>query len=335
MRRPGSSWTRRATARASSGVSAPDRCMPVSTSTRTPIVEPASTAAADRPSASPGVVDVDEHVGLAGQERGRPPLLGRHELVRDEDVVGARPDHDDRLPDGGGAQAERAVLELQPGDVRALVVLHVAAEPGVEAGQAGLHVREVRAQDVAVHDERGRDDVVPARARWPTRTGRGRGRGPRVISGAGSRIAGAPCRAGVSPRARACRAASATRVPRGMTGQTSHHAAALDDVVRLEVADRERRVVARDLDRVADPQGARRVGEEDRVLLVEPVTSEVRGGEHAVRRRPRSCCPASRTIRSDRRLITVASTGDGPAEPRRRARGGGRPSSRTSRAGSR
>ena len=51
-----------------------------------------------------------------------------------------------------------------PRDVRALVVLHVATEPGVQLGQPALHVPQVVAQDVQVDDERRRDQVVPARA---------------------------------------------------------------------------------------------------------------------------------------------------------------------------
>jgi len=110
------------------------------------------------------VVDVDDHVGLAGQEGGCPPFLRVNELVRDQHVIRPRPNHDDRFPDGGRTQPECAVFELHPGDVRALVVLDMAPQPGVQAGEPGLHVLQVRPQDVAVDYEGRRDDVVLAGA---------------------------------------------------------------------------------------------------------------------------------------------------------------------------
>ena len=67
------------------------------------MVVPASTAAADRPSASETSSTLTTDVRLARQERRRTPLLGGHQLVRDEHVVGACADHDDGLPDRGGA----------------------------------------------------------------------------------------------------------------------------------------------------------------------------------------------------------------------------------------
>ena len=138
---PAAPGTARATVSASSGESTPARCMPVSTSTRIPSVVPAATAAAERASASPTSSTLTVHVRLARQERGGAALHRVHQLVGDEHVVRAGADHDDRLPDGRGAEAEGAVLELHPGDVRALVVLDVAAQAGVQLGQPRLHVR--------------------------------------------------------------------------------------------------------------------------------------------------------------------------------------------------
>src|SRR5512137_2580389 len=51
-------------------------------------------------------------------------------------------------------------------------------------------------------------------------------------------------------------------------------AAAFDDVIRVEVVDGERRVVAEDLDRVADRERAVGFRLEDRVLLVEAIDGE-------------------------------------------------------------
>ena len=90
------------------------RCIPVSTSTSTPIVLPASDRGGGERLGVVGVVDLDDAGRLAGEERGRASLLRVHELVGDEDVVRAGADHDDRLPDRGRAQPEGAVLQLQP-----------------------------------------------------------------------------------------------------------------------------------------------------------------------------------------------------------------------------
>ena len=108
------------------------------------------------------VIDVDEDIRLPREERRGTTFLRNDELVRDQDVVGAGADHDDRLPDRRSADPERTVLELQAGDVRALVVLDVAAQAGMELGQTRLHVRQVREQHIAIDDERGRHDVVLA-----------------------------------------------------------------------------------------------------------------------------------------------------------------------------
>jgi hypothetical protein len=103
-------------------------------------------------------------VRLTGQEGCRPALLGIDELVGDEDVVRSCPNHHDRLPDRCGADAERPVLQLEPGDVGALVVLDVATEASMELGQVRLHERQVGDQDVAVDDQCRGHDIVPAPA---------------------------------------------------------------------------------------------------------------------------------------------------------------------------
>ena len=126
----------------------------MSTSTRTPIRLPAATAAADSAAASIHVIDGDGEANLAGQERGRPSLGRIDELVGDEDVVGPGASHDDGFPDRRGAQPERAVLELHARDVRALVVLDMTTEAGMQRRQLGLHEREIGLEDVAIDDER-------------------------------------------------------------------------------------------------------------------------------------------------------------------------------------
>ena len=162
MRRPGSSVTRRATRSASSGCVHPGAMHP-----GVDLHEDAEGRA--RRDSSHGerlriadVVDVDEDVRLAGQERRRASLLGRHELVRDEHVVRPGADHDDRLPDGRSTQPERTVLQLHPRDVGALVVLDVAPETGVQTRQARLHGRQVPSDLGRLHDERRGDDLVLA-----------------------------------------------------------------------------------------------------------------------------------------------------------------------------
>ena len=135
-----------------------------------------------------------------------------------------------------------------------------------------------------------------------------------VMSGAGSLMTGLSFWSLTSGRGPGRSAASLEQVQQpARLGAARHdrpdvdHAVVLDHVVGLEVADRERGVVAEDLDRVADAQRAGRVHVEDRVLLVEPVRRQVPVLEDAVRRADRLAAGVEDDA-IGRRLITDAST---------------------------
>ena len=90
------------------------------------------------------VVDRDHHVGLAGELGQRPELVRPGHRVDDEDVVEPRPDEDDRLPDGRARQADRAGLDLEPGELGALVDLDVGPDLGRQLGDPVGHLAMFR-----------------------------------------------------------------------------------------------------------------------------------------------------------------------------------------------
>lgn len=89
------------------------------------------------------VVDRDGHARLAGEQGEGARLLDADGLVDDEHVVDAGPRHHDGLPDRRTADADRALLDLQAGDVRALVHLDVRPQPRGRAAHAGGHHVEI------------------------------------------------------------------------------------------------------------------------------------------------------------------------------------------------
>ena len=151
-------------ASASSGVSAPARCMPVSTSTRIPSVVPASTRHADRASASPTSSTLTRTFASRASSAAARRLCGStswfaistssapaRTITMASQTVAAQ------IPNAPCSSCSRATCGL-------LWFLTCPRRRAWSDGQPRLHVRQVRQQVVAVDDQGRRHDVVLALA---------------------------------------------------------------------------------------------------------------------------------------------------------------------------
>ena len=160
-RSPGRSITCRASARQSAAVSAPQRSMPVSTSTMIPSVDPAVTAAAETRGGVRRLVHRDEDPVIPGQ-LGQHPELGRMgHGVDHEQVVHPGGGEHRGLPHRGHGQPAGARLQLAAGEVRALVRLVVRADRGrAHLLQLARHVVDVALRRVDVEHQGGGDQLI-------------------------------------------------------------------------------------------------------------------------------------------------------------------------------
>ena len=99
-------------------------------------------------------------VRLPGEQRQRPRLLGAHDLVDNEYVGDAGAGHDDGFPHGRTTDADGAVFDFQPGDVRALVDLHVRPQRRRDALHMLGHEAQIRLQDAQVEQQGGRRQLL-------------------------------------------------------------------------------------------------------------------------------------------------------------------------------
>ena len=86
------------------------------------------------------IVDGDHQVSLARELGEGPELVRPGDRVDDEDVIESGPDEDDGLPDSRARQADRARLDLEPGELGALVDLDVRPDLGRQLTRSGAPI---------------------------------------------------------------------------------------------------------------------------------------------------------------------------------------------------